>query len=170
MFTVSVRGKKTPIFYMHIITQMYRSLLHRHVQTTYTFLHSACSELCLFNVKISELNIHEKRNENICMKTPMASDTTEILLLLLLLHLFNGLFSGTTWVRWHQTAKLFWILLEQEMMGWQWHRLHHMQIICTSLQTDNHASMSPSVFTGQMPFLPPNQQRQGTKGIQTLLK
>ena len=26
---------------------------------------------------------------------------------------------------------------EAEMMGWQWHRLHHMQVICTSLQTDN---------------------------------
>ena len=28
-------------------------------------------------------------------------------------------------------------------MGWQWHQLDHMQIICTSLQTDNHASTSP---------------------------
>jgi len=25
-------------------------------------------------------------------------------------------------------------------MGWQWHQLDHMQIICTLLQTDNHAS------------------------------
>jgi len=40
-----------------------------------------------------------------------------------------------------------------------------MQIICTSLQTDNHASTSPlSFFTGWMPFLPPNQQCQSTKG------
>jgi len=30
--------------------------------------------------------------------------------------------------------------MKQEMMGWQWHQLDHMQIICTSLQTDNHAS------------------------------
>jgi len=29
------------------------------------------------------------------------------------------------------------------MMGWQWHKLDHMQIICTSVQTDNHASTSP---------------------------
>ena len=28
------------------------------------------------------------------------------------------------------------------MIGWQWHQLNHMQIICTSLQTDNHASSS----------------------------
>jgi len=46
----------------------------------------------------------------------------------------------------------------------QWHQLGHMQV-CTSLQTDNHASTSLlSFFTGRMPFLPPNQQRQSTEG------
>ena len=34
------------------------------------------------------------------------------------------------------------ILMMQEMIGWQWHQLNYMQIICTSLQTDNHASNS----------------------------
>jgi len=53
-----------------------------------------------------------------------------------------------------------------EMMGWQCHQLDHMQIICTSLQTDNHVSTSPlSFFTGQMPFLTPNQQCQSTEGM-----
>jgi len=51
-----------------------------------------------------------------------------------LLHPFNSLFSGTTWVSLHQKGKPFWIFLE------------HMQIICTSLQTDNHASSSPLSF------------------------
>jgi len=46
---------------------------------------------------------------------------------------------------------------------WQWHQLGHMQV-CTSLQTDNHASAPPLFFTGRMPFLPPNQQRQSTEG------
>ena len=32
------------------------------------------------------------------------------------------------------------------MMGWQWHQLDHMQIICTSLQTDNHPSTAPLSF------------------------
>jgi len=32
------------------------------------------------------------------------------------------------------------------MMGWQWHQLDNMQIIRTSLQTDNHASTSPLNF------------------------
>jgi len=37
--------------------------------------------------------------------------------------------------------------------------------VCTSLQTDYHASNPPlSFFTGRMPFLPPNQQRQSTEG------
>jgi len=34
---------------------------------------------------------------------------------------------------------------------------------------DNHANISPlSFFTGQMPFLPPNQQRQSTEGVKAL--
>jgi len=50
-------------------------------------------------------------------------------------------------------VKPTWILVKQEMMGWQWHELDHTQIICTSLQTDNHASTSSiNFFTGQMLF------------------
>jgi len=45
---------------------------------------------------------------------------------------------------------------------WQWQPLGHVQV-CTSLQTDNHASTSPlKFFTGQMSFLPPNQLHQST--------
>ena len=36
--------------------------------------------------------------------------------------------------------------MKQEMAGWQWHQLDHMQITCTSLQTDNHASTSSHIF------------------------
>jgi len=38
-------------------------------------------------------------------------------------------------------------------------------IICTSLQTDDHASTHHSVFTGRMPFLLPHQQRQSTDSL-----
>jgi len=38
------------------------------------------------------------------------------------------------------------ILMKQEMMGCQWHQLDHMQIICISLQTDNHAGTSSLNF------------------------
>jgi len=55
-------------------------------------------------------------------------------------------------------------------MRWQWHQLNHMQIICTSLQTDNHASTSSlRFFTGRMPFLRSNQQRQSNEGTVTML-
>jgi len=48
----------------------------------------------------------------------------------------------------HQKGKPFWILLEQEMMGWQWQwqQSDHMQITGTLLQTDNHTSTSPLSF------------------------
>jgi len=32
------------------------------------------------------------------------------------------------------------------MMGWQWHHLDYIEIICTILLTDNHASTSPLSF------------------------
>jgi len=38
--------------------------------------------------------------------------------------------------------------MKQEMMGWQQHQLDHMQITCTSLQTDKHIS-SPSLISLQ---------------------
>jgi len=55
-------------------------------------------------------------------------------------------FSRTTWISWHHKGKPFWILIKQEMMGWQWHLLDHMEIICTLLQTYNHASTSSLNF------------------------
>jgi len=53
--------------------------------------------------------------------------------------------------------------MKQEMMGWHRRQLDHMQIICISLHTDNHASTSSlKFFTGRMLFLMRNQQRQST--------
>ena len=50
-------------------------------------------------------------------------------------------------------------------MGWEWHQLDQMQIICTSLQTGNHASISSHSFTGRMLFLTPNQQCQSIESM-----
>jgi len=64
-------------------------------------------------------------------------------------HLFNGVFSRTTWVNWHKEDKQFWILTKEEMTGWLWYQLNHMQIICILLpllQTDNHTSTSSLNF------------------------
>ena len=55
-------------------------------------------------------------------------------------------------------------LMKQEMMGWHWHQLDHMQTICTSLQTDNHGStLSINFCMGWMLFLMPNQQCQNMR-------
>jgi len=57
------------------------------------------------------------------------------------------------------------VLSEARDREWQRHQLGHMQV-CTSLNRQISTPASHhSVFTGRMPFLPPNQQRQSTEGI-----
>ena len=75
--------------------------------------------------------------------------------------------SGSTWVSRYQKGKTKKVktnldLLEQEIVsgsGICW-------AICKSAPlADNHANIPPlSFFTGRMPFLTPNQQRQSTEG------
>ena len=88
--------------------------------------------------------------------------------LILLLHPFNSLFSRTTWVSRHQKGKPFWILLEQEMMGW-WEGSGISWTICrSSAPRFRQITMSVphhSVFTDRMPFLRSNQQCQSTEGL-----
>ena len=68
----------------------------------------------------------------------------------------------TTRVNRYQKGKTNLDFTEARDSEWQWHQPGYMQV-CTSLQTDNHASAPPlSFFTGRMPFLSPNQQRQST--------
>jgi len=62
-----------------------------------------------------------------------------------------------------QKGKIKFDITEARDSEWQWHQLGHMQV-CTLLQTDNHTSTPPLFFTGRMPVLPPNQQRQSTEG------
>ena len=58
---------------------------------------------------------------------------------------FNGLFSKTTWVSRYQKGKTNLDFTGARDSEWQWHQLSHMQV-CTSLQTDNHASTPPLCF------------------------
>jgi len=60
-------------------------------------------------------------------------------------HPFNGLLSGTTRVSRHQKGKTNLDFTGARDSEWQWHQLGHMQV-CTSLQTDNHASTQPLCF------------------------
>ena len=69
-------------------------------------------------------------------------------------HPFNGPLSGTTRVSRYQKGNTNLDFTEARDSEWQWHQLGHMQV-CTSLQTDNHASTPPlQFFTGWMPVLP----------------
>ena len=81
-------------------------------------------------------------------------------------HPFNGPLSGTTRVSRYQKGKTNLDFTEARDSGWQWHQLGYMQV-CAPLQTDNHTSTPPlfMFFTGRMPFLPPNQQRQSTEAL-----
>jgi len=67
-------------------------------------------------------------------------------------------------VSWFQKGKTNLDFNKARDSEWQWHQLGHTKV-CTSLHTDNHASITPlSFFTGRMPFLLPNQQRQSAEG------
>jgi len=78
-------------------------------------------------------------------------------------HTFNGPFSRTTQVSRYQKGKPIWILLKQETVSGNtisW-------ATCKSAPPSRQITMPAphhSVFTGQMPFLPPNQQCQSTGG------
>ena len=81
-------------------------------------------------------------------------------------HPFNGHFSRTTRVSRYQKGKPIWILLKQQTAsgsGISW-------AICKSAPRSRQITMPApttghhSFFTGRMPFLPPNQQRQSTEG------
>jgi len=60
-------------------------------------------------------------------------------------HPFNGPLSGTTRVSRYQKGKTNMDFTKARDSEWQWHQLGYMQV-CTSLQTDNHASTPPLSF------------------------
>ena len=60
-------------------------------------------------------------------------------------HPFNGHFSRTTRVSQYQKGKTNLDFTEARDSVWQWQQQDHMQV-CTSLETDNYASMPPLSF------------------------
>ena len=60
-------------------------------------------------------------------------------------HPFNGPLSGSTRASQYQRGKTNLDFTEARDSEWQWHQLDGMQV-CTSLQTDNHASTPPLSF------------------------
>jgi len=80
-------------------------------------------------------------------------------------HPFNGPFPGLPGWAGTRKVKPIWISLKQETMrgsGISW-------AICKSASRSRQITIPAphhsSFFTGRMPFLPPNQQRQSTEGI-----
>jgi len=86
-----------------------------------------------------------------------------------LLQPFNGLFSRTTWVSRYQKGKTSLDLNEARWwsLGIEWHQLNHMQIICTSLQTDNYTNTSSLTFY-RLGALPDAQRTVSKHGHTTL--
>ena len=78
---------------------------------------------------VSAASAHTQHNHIFCIITNRCTHT----------HPFNGPLSGTTRVSRYQKGKTNLNFTEARDSEWQWHQLGHMQI-CTSLQTDNHAS------------------------------
>ena len=60
-------------------------------------------------------------------------------------HTLNNPFARTIQVSRYQKGKTNLDFTEARESEWQWHQLGHMQV-CTSLQTDNHASTPPLNF------------------------
>jgi len=68
-------------------------------------------------------------------------------------HMFNGPLFRTTRVSRYQKGKSNLDFTEARDSEWQWHQLGQMQV-CTSLQTDNHASTQPLSFFYRPDALP----------------
>ena len=82
-------------------------------------------------------------------------------------HPFNGPWSRTTRVSRYQKDKTSLDFTEARDSEWQWHQLDHMQV-CTSLQTDSHASTPAlSFLQAGCPSCRPTNSVKALKALQT---
>jgi len=126
----------------------------------------ATADTCIlhYGVQVSASNNNNNNNRLSCMAALSMQQmdpcdlcgTTPFLPIYTHTHTpFNGSLSGTTRVSRYQKGKTSLDFIEARDSERQWHQLGHMQV-CTSLQTDNHASTPPLSFTGRMLFLTPS--------------
>jgi len=71
---------------------------------------------------------------------------------------------GTTQVSRYQKGKTSLDFTRARDSEWQWHHLGHMQVSAPRSRQITTPATTTQFFTGRMPFLPPNQQRQSTEG------
>ena len=81
----------------------------------------------------------------------------------------NALFPGLPGWAGTRKVKLIWISLKQETVGGSGISWTICKSAPSSRQITTPAPHRSSFFTGRMPFLPPNQQRQSTEGILFML-
>jgi len=74
-------------------------------------------------------------------------------------HPFTGRLSRTTRVSRYQKGKTNLDFTEARDSEWQWHQLGHMQVCTSRSRKITTPAPGRSVFTGRIPFLPPNQQQ-----------
>ena len=110
------------------------SLQYQHIQF----------KLCLLVSKMQAVNLLHRQNP------PVLNWRCRLMRVDLYIythtHPFNGPFSGTTWVSRYQKGKTNLDFTAARDSERQWHQLGLMQV-CTSLQTDNHASTPPLRLT-----------------------
>ena len=92
---------------------------------------------------------------------------------LVLLNLFDGLFSRTTWVNRYRENNNNVDLNKARgdgALGWQWHQLDHMQTICTSLQRDNNHTNTPSLNFYRLDAGRPTNSVKTLKAVKAIVK
>jgi len=78
-------------------------------------------------------------------------------------HAFNGPLSGTTWVSQYQKGKTDLDFTEARDSEWQASAEPYASLhVAPDRQPHQHPTTQ--IFTGRVPFLPPNQQSQSTEG------
>ena len=111
----------------------------------------SCSRHCYWTVQWFLLWNFSLTRRSTCSSSAILQPDTHTTHTHTYTHPFNGPFYGSTQVSQYQKGKPIWILLKQETVsgsGISW-------AICKS-------ALHSQFFTGRMPFLLPNQQRQST--------
>ena len=92
------------------------------------------------------------------------------------IHPFNSRLSRTTQVSWYKKGKTNVNFTEARDSEWQWHQLGHIHLhdihsVCTSLQTDNHASTPPlSFLQAECPSCRPTNSVEALKALKKAFK
>jgi len=124
------------------------------IMTVHKYCRMTNYELFRWLIKKSSHNVEHYRMINLSRSTGSHYTHT---------HPFNSPLSRTIRVSQYQKGKPIWILLKQETVSGS----GISRAICKSASHSRQITMPAphhSVFTGRMPFLPPNQQHQSTEG------